>query len=98
MQPETIVLFGAAFWAGAALATGIPKKRFPSEFPALFAAIAVIGSLIGITELLPEDIDIAVTLLAVVLYVVTPIVFSWHLFRVYPARDSPRDNQQLNQD
>lgn len=98
MQPETIVLFGAAVWAGAALATGIPKRRFPSEFPLLFAVIAVIGSLIGVTELLPEEIDIAVTLLAVVLYVVTPIGFSWHLFRIYPSRSSPRNNQRLNQD
>lgn len=98
MQPETIVLFGAAIWAGAALATGIPKRRFPSEFPLLFATIAVIGSLIGVTELLPEEIDIAVTILAVLLYVVTPIVFSWHLFRIYPSQDTPRHNQQLNQD
>lgn len=98
MQPEMIVLTGATIWAGAALATGLPKRRFPSQFPFLFAVIAVIGSLIGVTELLPENIDIAVTLLAVLLYAATPIVFSWHLFRVYPSRSAPRNNQQLNQD
>lgn len=98
MQPETVVLFGAAFWAGAALATGVPKRRFPSQFPALFAIIAFIGSLIGVTELLPEEIDVAVTILAVMLYAVTPVVFSWHLYRVYPSKASPRSNQQLNQD
>lgn len=98
MQPETIVLFGAAFWAGGALATGVPKRRFPSEFPLLFAVIAVIGSLIGVTELLPEDIDIAVTILAVVLYAITPIVFSWHLYRIYPSQQTPRSKRQLNRD
>lgn len=97
-QPETIILFGAAIWVGAALVTGLPKQRaVPSQFPALFAIIGVIGSLIGVTELLPEDIDIALTLLAVLIYLVTPVVFSWHLYRVYPPTNAPT-NRQLNQD
>src|SRR5699024_7405247 len=74
MQPETIVLLGAAFWAGAALATGLPKRRIPSEFPMLFAIIAFIGSLIGVTELLPESLDVAFTIVAVALYAITPII------------------------
>lgn len=98
VQPETIVLLGAALWAGAALATGLPKRRaVPSQFPALFATICFIGSLIGITERLPENLDIALTLLAVILYVVTPVVFAWHLYRVYPPTNAPT-NRQLNQD
>jgi hypothetical protein len=83
VQPEMIVLLGAGFWAGAALVTGLPKRRIPSEFPMLFAAIAVIGSVIGVTELLPESLDVAFTILAVVLYVITPIVFTAHLLNAY---------------
>lgn len=99
MQPEIIVLLGAAFWVGAALATGIPQHRFPSEFPLLFAVIAAVGSLIGVTEMVPASVDIALTILAVVLYAITPIVFAWHLYRVYPSQDRTNStNRQLNQD
>lgn len=97
MEPETIALFGAALWLGAAFATGLPYRRFPSAFPLLFSTFAVIGSLIGVTEMLPEEIDILFTFIAVVLFAVTPVIAVWHLYNRYPESEPPQKPRQLGE-
>ncbi len=87
IQPEVILLIAAATWIGAALATGIPRHRFPSEFPFLFASVGVISSIIGVTELAPPNVDVILTLLGVILFTIIPIVTTVKLYRTYPPRN-----------
>lgn len=83
-DPETIVLAAGMFWMAASLATGLPHKRFPSEFPFLFALITVVSAMIGVTELVPESIDNLLTMTAVILFAVTPILITLKLYQAYP--------------
>lgn len=97
VEPETIVLAGAAFWGAGAFLTGVPAGRIPPEFPFLFTVIAIIGSLIGVTEMLPETLDIAVTLLAVVAFALTPLAATVMLYARYPPNPPPSRPRSLNE-
>ena len=95
VEPETIVLFGAALWLAAAFATGLPYRRIPSVFPLLFSVFALIGSMIGVTELLPESLDQLLTFVAVFLFAATPVVLVWYLYREYPQPPPPNRPREL---
>lgn len=95
-QPETIILVASALWMSAAFVTGVPNKgRFPPEFPALFSIIAFIGVLIGITETVPETLDVIFTFFGVLVFAVTPVVFTAHLYRRYPPNPPPGKPRHL---
>lgn len=90
--PEVVILFGAFLWLGAALVTGLPRGYIPSEIPFLFAVISAIGALIGVSEWVPETVDVAFTFAAATLYLVTPVVFTiWLLHRYDPNDNEGRD-------
>lgn len=96
VPPEAIALGGAALWILAALVTGVPRGRVPSEFPFLFAVIGVIGSTIGVTEWVPATVDIWLTLGAVVLYALTPIIFTgWLLYRYDDEQRDPNNPRTM---
>lgn len=96
VPPEAVVLGGAALWLGAAFVTGVPWGRVPSEFPFLFSVIGIIGSLIGVTGWVPEAIDVWLTLGAVALYAITPVVFTiWLLHRYDPEDRSPNNPRTM---
>lgn len=95
MEPETIALFGGALWLAAAFATGVPYRRFPSIFPLLFSVFALIGSLIGVTEMVPETIDTLFTLIAVSLFAITPVALVWILYQRYPSDPPPDKPRRL---
>lgn len=86
IQPEIILLAAAVTWIGAALATGLPRHRFPSEFPALFATVGFISSVIGVTEMVPPNVDVLLTLIGVLLFAITPIATTVKLYRSYPPQ------------
>ena len=85
MQPESIIFFGASLWAFAGFVTGVPDNGVPSGYPFLFFTIATIGGIIGITEFVPERVDVWLTFLAAILFVVTPVAFTLYLLEEYPG-------------
>lgn len=89
-QPETVLLVAGIIWITAALATGLPDKRFPSEFPFLFSIVGFIAALIGVTELVPENVDILLTAIGVTLFAITPIIVTVKLYRAYPPIEEQR--------
>lgn len=86
---EAVALVGGALWVLAAIVTGVPRGRVPSEFPFLFAVVGMVGALVGTGELVAEPLDIWVTGLAVLIYAIAPVVFAgWLLHRYDPDDDN----------
>lgn len=84
MQPEYILLVASILWMSAALATGLPHRRFPSEFPFMFSLVAFVAAMIGVTELVPESVDMMLTAIGVILFSLIPVVVTIKLYQSYP--------------
>jgi hypothetical protein len=90
IEPEQILIIAAFIWGFAAIATGYPRGRFPAEYPFLFAVIAIITAMIGITEYVTETADVLLTIIAVVLFALTPIALAVRLYQAYPPVEHQR--------
>lgn len=84
IEPESILLVASGLWVACALATGIPDRRFPSEFPFLFASVGFVAAMIGVTEIVPETVGTALTALGVILFAALPIFVTVKLYQAYP--------------
>lgn len=88
LNPDHVLLIASGLWAAAALATGLPHRRIPSEFPFLFALISLCGALVGVADFVPDSSDTLLTIAGVLLFTVTPIIITIKLFRAYPPPES----------
>jgi hypothetical protein len=87
IEPEQILIIAAFIWGLAAIATGYPRNRFPTEFPFFYSVIAIITTMIGITEYVTEAADVLLTFIAVGLFTLTPIILTIRLYQAYPSTE-----------
>lgn len=84
LNPDHVLLIASGLWVGAALATGLPDRRIPSDYPFLFSLIAACAALVGFGDFLPPSGDAVITILGVLLFAVAPIIMTAKLYYSYP--------------
>lgn len=88
LNPDLVLLVASALWAAAALVTGLPHRRIPSEFPFLFSLISACAAFVGFGDFLGPDGDTLLTIIGVLLFTITPVIITIQLFRSYPPQES----------